>query len=60
VSHLAKVVYEILATPLAYAVVGWLKKTEQIDTFDTGVRFNPFALSFRIPRKSPAADAVAG
>ena len=43
--YIAKVVYETLATPLTYAIVGWLKKTEQIDTFDRDTRFNPFSLS---------------
>lgn len=37
-----KVVYEVLATPLTYAVVGWLKKTEQSDAFDVHSSFNPF------------------
>jgi uncharacterized integral membrane protein (TIGR00697 family) len=44
-AYIGKVVYEVLATPLTYAVVGWLKKTEKIDAFDEGVRFNPFAVS---------------
>jgi len=46
-AYAAKVAYEVVATPLTYAVVGWLKKTEQIDAFDTDVRFNPFTLSSR-------------
>ena len=41
-AYLAKVIYEILATPLTYAVVGWLKKTEQSDVFDDHSSFNPF------------------
>ena len=41
----AKTAYEALATPLTYLVVGWLKRAEGIDTFDRGVRFNPFALT---------------
>lgn len=44
-SYLFKVVYEMLATPLTYLVVGWLKRAEGIDTFDTETNFNPFALS---------------
>jgi uncharacterized integral membrane protein (TIGR00697 family) len=43
-SYLFKVVYEALATPLTYVVVGWLKRMEKIDTFDRGTNFNPFAL----------------
>jgi hypothetical protein len=41
---LLKVAIEVLATPITYAVVGFLKRSEGIDTFDTHTRFNPFAL----------------
>ena len=41
-SYLTKVVYETLATPLTYAVVGWLKRVERVDAFDRGTDFNPF------------------
>ncbi len=44
-AYIAKVVYEVLATPLTYAVVGWLKRTEQADAYDEGSSFNPFAVS---------------
>ncbi len=40
--YLFKVTYEMLATPLTYAVVGWLKRKEGLDTFDYGVNYNPF------------------
>ncbi|HEY9128187.1 MAG TPA: queuosine precursor transporter [Acidobacteriaceae bacterium] len=43
-SYLFKVVYEALATPLTYLVVGWLKRVEGMDAFDRGTNFNPFAL----------------
>jgi uncharacterized PurR-regulated membrane protein YhhQ (DUF165 family) len=43
-SYLIKVTYETLATPLTYAVVGWLKRVEHIDALDTNANFNPFAL----------------
>lgn len=39
-----KVAYETAATPLTYLVVGWLKRVEHEDTFDWGVRYNPFRL----------------
>ena len=39
-----KVAYEVLATPLTYAVVGWLKRAEQSDAFDRHESFNPFRL----------------
>jgi uncharacterized integral membrane protein (TIGR00697 family) len=44
-SYLTKVVYETLATPVTYAVVGWLKRVEQVDTFDRATDFNPFHLT---------------
>jgi hypothetical protein len=43
-SYLVKVVYEVLATPLTYAVVYGLKKSEHVDTFDEHTSFNPFRL----------------
>jgi len=39
-----KVAYEAAATPLTYLIVGWLKRVEQVDAFDWGVRYNPFRL----------------
>ena len=43
-SYLVKVIYEVLATPLTYAVVFGLKKSENVDTFDDHTSFNPFRL----------------
>lgn len=43
-SYAIKVVYEILATPLTYAVVRFLKRAEGVDVFDRGTNFSPFAL----------------
>ena len=40
-----KVAYEVLATPVTYAVVGWLKRAEQSDVFDRDEDFNPFRLN---------------
>ena len=40
-----KLGYEILATSVTYAVVGWLKKSEGVDHFDRATSFNPFAMS---------------
>ena len=40
---LLKVLWEALLTPVTYAVVGWLKKREGVDVFDTGIEFSPFA-----------------
>lgn len=41
--YLFKVAYEVLATPLTYLVVGFLKRSEGVDKFDTDTRFTPFA-----------------
>ena len=40
----AKSLYEALATPLTYLVVGFLKRSEGIDHYDRQTRFNPLAL----------------
>jgi uncharacterized integral membrane protein (TIGR00697 family) len=40
----AKVAYEVAATPLTYGVVGWLKSRERVDTFDHDTDFNPIRL----------------
>ena len=42
---LFKSAYEALATPLTYAVVGFLKRREGREVFDRDLRFNPLALS---------------
>lgn len=39
-----KVLYEVLATPLTYAVVRRIKQAEQLDVYDWGVKYNPFSL----------------
>jgi len=38
---LVKSTYEVIATPLTYVVVGYLKRKEGIDVYDYGVDFNP-------------------
>jgi uncharacterized integral membrane protein (TIGR00697 family) len=44
-SHwLLKTVYEVLATPLTYLVVGYLKREEGLDAYDSGVSFNPLRI----------------
>jgi hypothetical protein len=40
---LVKSAYETIATPLTYAVVGFLKRSESMDTFDDSTNFSPFA-----------------
>ncbi len=43
-AYLFKVVYEVVATPLTYAIVGFLKRSEGLDAFDFKSNFNPFHL----------------
>lgn len=40
-----KVAYEIIATPITYKIVGFLKKEEGIDYYDSNTKFNPFNLN---------------
>jgi uncharacterized integral membrane protein (TIGR00697 family) len=49
--YLLKVAYEILATPLTYLVINWLKRAEGIDTFDTRTNFNPFRFASNTTEK---------
>lgn len=41
-AYLFKVAYEVLATPMTYAIVNGLKRAEGLDTFDYKTRFSPF------------------
>jgi uncharacterized PurR-regulated membrane protein YhhQ (DUF165 family) len=40
---LVKSAYEALATPVTYAVVGYLKRVEGLDVFDRRTSLSPFA-----------------
>jgi queuosine precursor transporter len=44
-----KVGYEVIATPLTYLVINWLKRTENADAFDRHENFNPFSLADQDP-----------
>jgi len=44
-NYVFKTAFEILATPVTYAAVGFLKKVEQIDYYDKDTNFNPFRIS---------------
>ena len=45
-SHwLVKTVYEAAATPLTYGVIGYLKRKEDIDTYDHKTNFNPLRVN---------------
>jgi hypothetical protein len=50
--YLFKVIYEVLATPLTYAIVNFLKRQEGVDTFDRSTDFNPF----RRPLEEPGIE----
>ncbi|MEQ1606845.1 MAG: queuosine precursor transporter [Pyrinomonadaceae bacterium] len=43
-NYLIKVLWEVLATPFTYKIVGFLKKAEHEDYFDRDTNFNPFTL----------------
>ena len=40
--YLFKVLYEAAATPITYAIVGFLKREEGVDVYDEGTNFSPF------------------
>jgi len=40
-----KTLYEVVALPLTYLVVPWLKRAEGVDTYDHGVQYTPFKLN---------------
>jgi queuosine precursor transporter len=42
---LVKTGYEVIATPLTYKIVNYLKQHEQMDTFDYDTRFNPLLVN---------------
>lgn len=42
-AYLIKVLAEVVATPVTYLVVAWLKSAEAADVFDTRTNFDPFA-----------------
>lgn len=40
--YLLKVAYEIIATPLTYRIVGFLKRAEGVDVYDHNINYSPF------------------
>jgi uncharacterized integral membrane protein (TIGR00697 family) len=42
-NYIFKTLIEILFTPITYAITGYLKRSEGVDVYDRGTRFNPFA-----------------
>lgn len=49
-----KVLVEVVFTPLTYAVVGFLKAREGVDTFDEHTHFTPFSLKDEGELRRPA------
>jgi hypothetical protein len=45
--YLLKVAYEVIATPITYVVIAWLKRSEGADAFDRNENFNPFSFGQR-------------
>lgn len=45
--YIWKIVYETVATPLTYIIVARIKKAENLNTFDWGVKYNPFRLELK-------------
>jgi uncharacterized integral membrane protein (TIGR00697 family) len=43
-NYFLKVFWEVLATPLTYLIVGYLKRVEHVDYYDRYTDFNPFSL----------------
>ena len=43
-ASIAKTLWEILALPLTYPLVRWLKKIEAVDYYDTHTNFNPLII----------------
>ena len=44
-NYLLKVLWEVIATPITYRVVAFLKKVEHEDFYDRDTNFNPFTLN---------------
>ena len=44
-NYIIKVSWEIIATPVTYKIIGFLKRAEQEDHFDRDTKFTPFSLS---------------
>ncbi len=42
--YTVKVTYEICAIPITYRVINYLKRKDNVDHYDFGVKFNPFSL----------------
>jgi uncharacterized integral membrane protein (TIGR00697 family) len=45
--YIFKVAFEVIATPLTYVIVRYLKKSENTDVYDYKTNFNPFAVFWK-------------
>jgi uncharacterized PurR-regulated membrane protein YhhQ (DUF165 family) len=43
-NYFIKVLWEVIATPVTYKIVAFLKKAEDTDYFDRDTNFNPFKI----------------
>lgn len=43
-NYMLKVLWEVLATPLTYKIVGFLKRVENVDVYDRNTNFSPFVM----------------
>jgi len=57
--YLIKVIYETLMTPVTYAVVNFLKRSEGVDYFDYETDFNPFHTTDEEISRDPQVAATA-
>ena len=55
---LAKVAYEVVATPLTYVIVTFLKRVEGVDTYDRHTSFAPIPLRGRRATRAAAGEAA--
>jgi uncharacterized integral membrane protein (TIGR00697 family) len=54
-NYIFKVGVEVVFTPLTYAIVGFLKRREQVDFYDYHTDFNPFHGGEEEPPRTPRA-----
>jgi uncharacterized integral membrane protein (TIGR00697 family) len=59
-NFLLKVAVEALATPLTYAIVGWLKRNEHYDAYDYNVDYSPFHVRFERNQRSKDGEPSDG
>ena len=43
-NYVLKVLWEVVLTPVTYAVVGYLKRAEGVDVYDSETNFTPFSI----------------